>query len=347
MTGSPIIQFPGGSGPVPSAAALAASIGVAPDELALVADIGGTNVRFALVPLGGGAGYAGERHWRVADYETFADAARAYLAEAAPGGSVRYGMIAVAGPANKDQIKITNSAWDFSLDGTRRALGFEALHAINDFAANSWGVGDLAADRLLRIGGPERLPGGEGTFAVVGPGTGLGVGAILRGPEGMAVISSEGGHADFAPINDEELAIFFWLKERHHRVSYERLLCGPGLLNIYHAIGGDTAVDKPAQITGHEGDPLAERAMAIFCDVLGSFAGNSALTFGAWGGVYLAGGILTHMKPELLRGGFRSRFDDKGRFGKELVKVPTMLVEEPAIGLIGAASALRHRVGTA
>jgi glucokinase len=319
----------------------------APEELALVADIGGTNVRLALVPLGDAVAVAEERHWRVADFETFADAARAYLAEAAPGGGIRFGMIAVAGPANKDQIKITNSAWDFSLDQTRRALGFDALYAVNDFAANSWGIVDLPADCFLRVGGPERLPSGAGTYAVVGPGTGLGVGAIVRGAGGMAVISSEGGHVDFAPVNDVELEIFAWLKARHHRVSYERLLCGPGLLNIYHALGGSEAVDRAAQITGHQGDPLAARAMAIFCDVLGSFAGNTALTFGAWGGVYLAGGILSHMREELLQGGFRSRFDDKGRFGKELVKVPTLLVEDQGLGLIGAASALRHRVGAA
>lgn len=345
MTGSPIIQFPGGSGPVPSAAA--ATIHLAPEELALVADIGGTNVRFALVPLDGSGGYSEERSWRVAEYETFADAARAYLAEVVPAGGIRYGMVAVAGPANKDQIKVTNAPWEFSLEGTRHALGLDALHAINDFAANGWGVPGLGPEKLLRIGGPERLPAGEGTFAVVGPGTGLGVGAILMSGDGMAVISSEGGHVDFAPISDEEFEILAWLRERHHRVSYERLLCGPGLLNIYHAIGGSETVDRAAQITGHEGDPLAERAMAIFCDVLGSFAGNVALTFGAWGGVYLAGGMLGHMKDQLLRGGLRSRFDDKGRFGKELVRVPTVLVEEPAIGLIGAASALRHRVGTA
>ena len=327
----------------------AASLRHAPEELALVADIGGTNARFALTPLDGAGDAIHEQHWQVSDYDSFADAASAYLRQNAPGG-VRFGMVAVASPANEDRIKITNSDWDFSLEETRRALGLEALYAINDFAANGWAIADLADRRFTFLGGPLTMPEAEGTFAVVGPGTGLGVGAILRGDGGTAVISSEGGHVDFAPVSDEEMEIFAWLRRRHHRISYERLLCGPGLLNIYHAIGGDERVDRPEQVTGaaeEEADALAARATRIFCEVLGSFSGNAALTFGAWGGVYLAGNLLRPMKRELMRGGFRARFDDKGRFGKELAKVPTLLVDEPALGLIGAAAALRHRVGAA
>jgi glucokinase len=342
MTGSSIIQFPGGPASVPRAAA---SIRHAPEELALVADIGGTNARFALAPLGDSGRALQEAHWTVNAYESFAAAAEAYLRESAPGGRIRFGMVAVASPATDDRIKVTNSAWHFSLEETRRALGFEALYAINDFAANSWAIADLGERQFTSLGGPGRVPDVEGTFAVVGPGTGLGVGAILHGAGGTAVISSEGGHVDFAPVSDEEVAIFAWLRRRYHRISYERLLCGPGLLNIYHAIGGDETVETPEQVTGAGGDPLAARAIAIFCEVLGSFAGNAALTFGAWGGVYLAGSLLKPMRDELMAGGFRARFDDKGRFGKELAKVPALLVDEPALGLIGAAAALRHRIG--
>jgi glucokinase len=325
----------------------AASVRHAPEELALVADIGGTNARFALAPLGESGQALHERHWPVDGFDSFADAASAYLEEAAPDGGVHYGMVAVASPAHDDEIKLTNSAWHFSLDETKRALGFEALYAINDFAANGWAIADLGARQFTSLGGPDAAPDAEGTFAVVGPGTGLGVGAILRGGGGTAVISSEGGHVDFAPVSDEEVEIFARLRRHYHRVSYERLLCGPGLLNIYHAIGGAEALTTPEQVTGRTDDPLAAKAMRIFCEVLGSFAGNAALTFGAWSGVYLAGSLLKPMKAELLAGGFRARFDDKGRFGKELAKVPTLLVDEPALGLIGAAAALRHRVGAA
>lgn len=330
---------------MPSAAA---SVRHAPEELALVADIGGTNARFALVPLDAPGRAIHEKHWPVNGFGSFAEAARAYLRDTAPGGGIRYGMVAVASPAIGDEIKVTNSAWQFSLEETRRALGLDALYAINDFAANGWAIADLGGLRSTSLGGPEAAADGQGTFAVVGPGTGLGVGAILHGAGGTAVIPSEGGHVDFAPVSDEEIEILAWLRQRHHRVSYERLLCGGGLLNIYHAIGGDESVDRPEQVTGGKADDaLAARAIRIFCEVLGSFAGNAALTFGAWGGVYLAGSLLRPMKEELMSGGFRARFDDKGRFGKELAKVPTLLVDEPSLGLIGAAAALRHRAGVA
>jgi glucokinase len=344
MTGSSIVQFPGGITSVPGAAA---SVRHAPEELALVADIGGTNARFALAPLGNAAATVNEQRRPVDEFDSFAHAAESYLSENAPGAGVRFGMIAVASPANDDQIKITNSPWHFSLEETRRALGFDALYAINDFAANGWAIGDLDDRQFTSLGGPAPVPGERGSFAIVGPGTGLGIGAILRAASGTAVISSEGGHVDFAPVSDEEVEILAWLRRHFHRVSYERLLCGPGLLNIYHAIGGSEAVATPEQVTSAGEDPLAARAMRIFCEVLGSFAGNAALTFGAWGGVYLSGGLLQPLKEELLSGRFRARFDDKGRFGKELAKVPTLLVDEPALGLIGAAAALRHRVGAA
>jgi glucokinase len=323
----------------------AASLRHAPEELALVADIGGTNARFALASLDDPGKAIGEVRWQVEDFDSLADAARAYLKEKSPGGGIRFGMVAVASPANEDAIKLTNSAWQFSLEETRRALGFDALYAINDFAANSWAIAELGDRQFTALGGPKERPEGQGTFAVVGPGTGLGVGAILRGGGGTAVISSEGGHVDFAPVSDEEIELLAWLRTRYRRVSYERLLCGPGLLNIYHALGGSETVTTPEQVTGAKDDELAARAIRIFCEVLGSFAGNAALTFGAWGGVYVAGNLLQAMRDELLAGGFRARFDDKGRFGKELAKVPTLLVDEPALGLIGAAAALRHRIG--
>ena len=325
----------------------AASVRHAPEEYALVADIGGTNARFALAPLGEPGRAIHEKHLAVNAYDSLAHAAEAYLGEKAPGGGIRFGMVAVASPATDDRIKLTNSPWQFSLDETRRELDFEALYAINDFAANSWAIADLDERQFTSLGGPKATTGGQGTFAVVGPGTGLGVGAILRWHGGSAVISSEGGHADFAAVSEEEVEIFAWLRKHYHRVSYERLLCGPGLLNIYRAIGGSESVTTPEQVTGGQDDPLAAKAISIFCEVLGSFAGNAALTFGAWGGVYLAGSLLQPMKEELLSGGFRARFDDKGRFGEELAKVPTLLVDEPALGLIGAAAALRHRVGVA
>ena len=325
-----------------------ASLEQALGELVLVADIGGTNARFALAPLAGPGAPVEPRNWLVADFPTLADAVAAYLDEAAAGVPVRAGMIAVAGPANRDEVKITNCSWQFSIEATRRALGFDRLSVINDFAANSWGMIGLGADQLTSRGGPAPGDPLAGVYAGGGPGTGLGVSAIHAAGSEVTVFSSEGGHADFAPVSDEEVEILAWLRQRHHRVSYERLICGPGLRNIYHAIGGDTAVATPEEITARKAtDPNAQRAIRIFCEVLGSFAGNAALMFGSWQGLFLAGGMLRPLRDELLAGGFRRRFEDKGRFGAELEKVPTLLVDEPALGLLGAATALRYRLGAA
>jgi glucokinase len=315
-------------------------------ELALVADIGGTNARFALAPLEGPGPAIEPRNWRVADFASLADAARAYLAQAAPHYQVRAGMIAVAAPANRDEVKVTNCSWQFSIAQTRRDLGLGELFVINDFAANSWGIVEVAPDQLTRLGDPSTDGVRQGIQAVVGPGTGLGVSAISITGETIAVFASEGGHVDFAPVNEEQSRIFDWLKQRHHRISYERLICGAGLVNIYQAIGGSEAMDTPEQVTARkEEDPLAADAIRIFSEVLGSFAGNVALMFGAWQGVYLAGGMLGPIREELLAGGFRRSFDDKGRFGDELARVPAMLVDEPALGLVGAAAALRYQLG--
>lgn len=341
--GSTTIPFPEGQEPVPTAAAtVEQNLG----ELALVADIGGTNARFALALLDGSGPAIEPRNWRVADFPNLADAAGAYLAEVAPGGPVRAGMIAVAAPANRDEVKVTNCKWQFSVSATRRELGFDELFVINDFAANSWGVVQLDTDQLTQLGGPVPRRVQEGMQVVVGPGTGLGVSAISISGGKVKVFSSEGGHVDFAPVSEEEEQILAWLKQRHHRVSYERLICGAGLLNIFHAIGGTDRVTTPEQVTARRNeDPLAARAIHIFCEVLGSFAGNVALMFGAWQGVYLAGGMLGPLRGELLASGFRERFEDKGRFGAELARVPAMLVDEPALGLVGAAAALRYRLG--
>ena len=343
--GSSIIPFPEGQMPVPTATAM---VEQALGELALVADIGGTNARFALAPLDGAGPAIESRNWLVADFSNLADAAGAYLAETAPHSEVRAGMIAVAAPANRDEVKVTNCNWQFSIAQTRRELGLDELFVINDFAANSWGVVHLDPDQVTPLGEPEPQGARQGIQAVVGPGTGLGVSAISISGEEISVFSSEGGHADFAPVSEEEERIFAWLKQRHHRVSYERLICGAGLLNIYHAIGGADRVTIPEQVTARrKEDPLAAQAIRIFCEALGSFAGNVALMFGAWQGVYLAGGLLGPIRNELLAGGFRRRFEDKGRFGAELARVPAMLVEEPALGLVGAAAALRYRLGAA
>lgn len=317
-------------------------------ELALVADIGGTNARFALAPLDRGQDLIEPRKWRVADYPTLADAARAYIREVAPDAPPKAGIVAVAAPSNRDEVRMTNCKWQFSVSETKRQLGFDHFEVINDFAANSWGILDLGDEDLLPIGRKRLNPKRVGTFAALGPGTGLGVGAVKRESDGTTtVFGTEGGHVDFAPLSEEEDRLLVHLRKRFGRVSYERILCGSGLVNLYDAVTGKGLDIAPEEITrrASEGDAEAKQIVGMFCEILGSFAGNVALMHGSWDGVFLSGCMLRAMSDTLASGGFRRRFETKGRFSPMLAEIPTVLVLQPSLGLMGSAAALRNRFG--
>ena len=318
--------------------------GVSEESCGLVADIGGTNARFALTTLAGAVAIERPRTLKVAEFPTVVAAIRAYLRAVKAEGRVRAAVLAVAALPEGDRVALTNSHWRFSLAAAGGELGF-GLWAINDFAANAWALPTLTEEQVTPIG-PHLLPRLTDTAAILGPGTGLGVGAICLGEPGPVILETEGGHVDFAPVNEGEEQILRDLRARFGRVSYERLLSGEGLANIHRSLTGAAASLTPEEISARAaGDPDAARAVHIFCQVLGSFAGNVALMLGAWNGVFLAGGLVAALKDELLAGGFRRRFQEKGRFSPQLAEVPTLLVEEPWLGLIGAAAALRARLG--
>lgn len=307
----------------------------------LVADIGGTNARFALVADRGGARQLIEpRTLRTADYEILPDAVAAYVAAVGLDAPPRRAVLAVAGAARGDDVRVTNCPWHFSIAATRVALGLDDLAVINDFAANGWALTELLPEDLSAIG-PALPAHATGRFAVLGPGTGLGVCAVRVDADGRrTVLESEGGHAGFAPDSEEEIAVLTALRRRFGRVSYERLLSGAGLANIYEALGGETLPPEGVTARAAASDPRAAKAIDMFCAVLGGFAGDAALMFGAWDGIYLAGGMLHPLADALQRGGFRRRFESKGRFAALLAEVPTFVIRHPQVGLIGAAAAL-------
>ena len=316
-------------------------------EFALVADVGGTNARFALAPLDSQGAIIEQRSLRVRDYPSLADAANAYLTEVAPDNRPTAGMVAVAAPSVSDEIRMTNSDWNFSVSEARAQLGFDELQVINDFAANGWAVLDVAPAELLQVGEKALAPDRVGSFAALGPGTGLGVGAVMRDSDGQVrVVETEGGHVDFAPVSEEEDAILIALRKRFGRVSYERLICGAGLVNLFQVVTGNDRAIAPEEITTRAlaGDAEAQLAVDHFCNILGSFAGNVALMHGAWNGIFLSGCMLRSMADTLLNGKFRSRFETKGRFSNTVAQIPTLLVLDPMLGLRGSAAALRARI---
>jgi glucokinase len=308
---------------------------------ALIADIGGTHVRFALVQ-GGEA--TDVMVMRCADYQGPAAAAEAYLNVVAPGLRPTRAAFAVASAIVGDRVELTNSPWDFSIAGVRQALGLDRFAVINDFTAVALSVRHMTQDHLLPLGGGSADPAAP--IAVLGPGTGLGVSALVPSSSGEWVaLASEGGHVTMAAADEREAALLAWLRKRFGHVSAERVLSGPGLVNLYEAVSAlahrTPAYTTPDAVTqrGLDGScALCREAVESFFAMLGTLAGNLALSVGARGGVYVAGGILPRMKEAFRASAFRSRFEAKGRFQDYVAAIPTYLVIHPQpafVGLIG------------
>lgn len=314
----------------------------------LLADIGGTNARFALADTAVASPLVVDsvREYAVADFPSLPDAAARYLRDT--GAAANRAVIAVAGRVDGDEARITNFPWVISIRRTCEALRLDGMRLVNDFTAQSMAVLALQPDDVVSIGGtpwPARRgeAGNDRTFAVIGPGTGLGVGGLLIRGRRPYPLATEGGHVDFAPGTPEEIAILQQLSQEFGRVSIERLISGMGLVNIHRALSriadADPGPMEPRDVTegAAAGDPRCMRAVDVFCAVFGGCAGDLTLTLGAWDGVFLAGGLVPRLLPTLQRSGFRERFEHKGRFAPTMAKVPTLAVMHPQPGLLGAA----------
>ena len=312
------------------------------DQTLLVGDVGGTNARFAIATMANGEIVLDHHESFPAEqYPTFLKGVAAFIdgCEVKPTG----GVIAVAGPVTDGAIDLTNSPWAVS-ESELQTLGLLPIRLINDFEALAWGAPVVPSSDLAHLGGPE-AGDPHSAIAVMGPGTGFGVSALARDLHGKEVaLPSEGGHASFAPGDAVEDEILRILRERYDRVSIERLICGPGLLNMHRALarieGRETHIDDPARITTEAlENPNSEcgATLARFCAILGAVAGDVALTMGARGGVYIAGGIAPRILPFLRASPFRERFERKGRFQDYMAEIPTWVITHKHAALLGAA----------
>jgi glucokinase len=302
----------------------------------LIADIGGTNARFALVEAEGDI--RDERTLLVRDHPDPATAIETYLA----GRRVEDAVIAVATPVETEEIGFTNSPWRFSIGGLKARLGLRELAVINDFVAQALAMPHLAAEELALMGSGAAAPGRA--VGVLGAGTGLGVSALVPGKSGWVALPTEGGHVSFAPGNEREDQVLGALRARLGHVSNERLLSGQGLLNLAQSLaaidGRITEAGTAEEVTeaARRGScPACVEAVTMFSTLLGSAAGDLALTVGARGGVYVAGGVCLRLGALFDRAAFRRRFVDKGRMRTFLEPIPTWLVLRGDTGLIGAA----------
>jgi len=305
----------------------------------LIGDIGGTNARFAIAIDGE---YQRMTAYHSRDYKGLDGAIAAYV-EALPAAlKPQEAAMAIAGPVQDDEIRLTNIDWYFSRRALARQFGFEPLVVINDFTANALSLPYLGSKETRQVGGGKPRDGAP--IAILGPGTGLGVSGLVRSADGQYVaLSGEGGHVTMAASDTEDAAVLAKLRWRYPHLSAERLLSGEGLVNLYDALasldGQSPARLTPADITDPESkDPLCAAAVERFCAMLGSVAGNLALTLGAEGGVYIAGGIVPRLGERFDRSAFRSRFEAKGRMQPYLARIPTFVITHPDPAMIGLAN---------
>jgi glucokinase len=310
----------------------------------LLADIGGSKSRFALANSVGRP-----ERILVIDNDTVADldaAVARYLEEA--GASPRAATLAVAGPIDGEEIALTNrTAWRFRRRDFARRFGFSQLRVVNDFEAIAWALPRLGAAETRPLGRP--MPPRAGVKLVLGPGTGLGVAALLPANGHWHVVASEGGHAAFGPQAADEVDLFARLRGECGTVSAETVLSGPGLARLARALDPRAACHEPETIVASAlaREPSAQVAARLFVRLLGRFAGSLALTFKALGGVYITGGVAGGLGPLLDEPQFRAAFEAHPPYQALLESIPTLLItcEEP--GLIGCATLANAPVVTA
>ena len=332
-----------------------------PGQPVLLADIGGTNARFALADTSARMPLREDTvmEYAVADFPSLGDAARRYLDDGAAwagGEPVRSGVFAVAGRVEDGHARITNHPWVISAPRIREMIGFSSLRLVNDFAAQSMAIPALRESDVVALGGATWIADSapaDRVYAVIGPGTGLGVGILVVRDGRHWALETEGGHVSFPPGTPEEIAILERLSAQFGRVSNERLVSGPGLVNLHRALSEIAGIDpgpmEPADITAGAGagDPRCMRAVDVFCAAFGAIAGDLVLTTGAWDGVFLTGGLVPRMLHALQHSGFRQRFEHKGRFSPNMARVPSMAVLHPHAGLLGCAVIARQSTATA
>jgi glucokinase len=311
-----------------------------------VADVGGTHARFALAEIDGGRVVALDEPVKLntSDHGSF------QLAWEEFGRRKGIGLpgelaVAFAGPVGGDLLKLTNNPWVIRPALMKERLGVDRFTIVNDFGAVAHAVATLPPQDFQHICGPDRPLPDEGVISVIGPGTGLGVAALLRRNGHYEVIETEGGHVDFAPLDSLEDKILTQLRRDFRRVSVERVASGQGLWNLYEALGAIEGRDLtfhddkalwPAALAGS--DSLATAALDRFCLTLGAVAGDMALAQGATA-VVIAGGVGQRLANYLPRSGFRDRFIAKGRFERRMDEMPVKLITYPQPGLFGAAAA--------
>lgn len=313
----------------------------------VTADIGGTHARFALAQVENGCVLQLDEALtlRTADHAELLEGWQAFahhLGRPLPSAAA----LAFAYPVENDLPKLGNMRWTIDARTLPKALGVERHLILNDFGAIGHAVAALEPIHFLHLTGPDVELPNDGVISILGPGTGLGVGMVIRSRAGFQVIASEGGNMDFSPNDELDDRLMAVLRKRHGHVSAERVISGPGLRVLYALIADADSPypnDRDLWQAALEGsDPIAAAALERFCLCFGSFAGNIALAHGA-SALVVAGGVGQRLRDYLATSGFAERLAAKGEYRSILERLPVKLLTHPEPGLYGAAAAFAAR----
>jgi glucokinase len=316
----------------------------------LLADIGATHARFALQTAPGT--YRSVRVLRCDEFDGIVPLLRFYLSEHED-LRLNHAALALANPVDGDYVRMTNRPWAFSTDAVRRELGLSTLLIVNDFTALAMAIPGLKPGDLMQVGPGKPVP--HAVLGVLGPGTGLGVSGGIPTVDGFVTLGSEGGHVNFAPSDEREFAILQTAWREWTHVSNERLISGPGMEIIYRALAERNGAtlsepapprDSAAIIAAalEKKDPLCLEVLECFCGMLGGAAANLAVTLGAFGGIFIGGGIVPRLGEWFRTSPFRARFEAKGRFSSYLADIPTYVISTPHVAFDGVANILSEHL---
>jgi glucokinase len=315
----------------------------------LAGDIGGTNARLAYFqPQNGHLRLISERVFPSREYSELGEIVSKFLQDSATRPDVA--CFGIAGPVHNGRVETSNLPWIIEQSRLAKQIQLPATLLINDLEANAWGIGALGPQDLVPL---NQVAQSVGNQAVIAPGTGLGEAGLFWNGSQHQVFACEGGHADFAPQGDLQIELLRFLASRYEHVSYERILSGPGLVNVYEFLREKGCGDEPAEFAGQlaQEDPaaaisraaleganrLAEQALDLWISVYGAEAGNLALKAMATGGIFLGGGISPKILPKLTGPLFMRAFLEKGRLRPLLESIVVQIITNDKAGLLGAA----------
>jgi glucokinase len=308
----------------------------------LLADIGATNARFCLETSPGK--FTDIQVLPCAAHQDIRSAIETYLMQAGM-KSVNHAAIAIANPVVGDRVRMTNHHWEFSVQALRGELGLRTCIVVNDFAALARAIPYLGSKDTIQVGGGQAVPGAP--IGLLGAGTGLGVSSLVQVDDHHIALAGEGGHVSFAPANEREVAILRFAWKQHDHVSAERLMAGPGLALVHQALADYRGIDAPlltpAQIVERAvagSDPLCVEVIQCFCEMLGTFSANLAVTLGAKGGIYIGGGVVPRLGALFTNSAFRARFEAKGRMRAFVEPIPVHVIIASYPAFLGVSSML-------